>query len=158
MSDYCTARIHHFGPIPDEIRVERLESFEALVALLEAVREQFAALDDDWGSEGEGHECEPPEEFLGGFGVQVTNRWGGEVEVAAGRDAWFLFRQEPEPGICFSDRPPIDGARVFYLDGGHHTELEAEMLASREGCLRVLRAWLDKDEFPESERRSPRTP
>jgi hypothetical protein len=86
---------------------------------------------------------------LGGFGVEVTNRWGSVVEVGPGRDVWFLFRHEPPPSRCHSDRPPIQGTRVFYPDGGRHTELGAHMLVSREECLRALREWLDTGAFPD---------
>jgi hypothetical protein len=87
-------------------------------------------------------------DVVGGFGVDITNRWGSVVEVGPGRDVWFLFRHEPRPGLCHSDRPAIEGTRVFYLDGGHHTELAADMLVSRDECLRVLREWLDTGAFP----------
>ena len=42
-------------------------------------------------------------------------------------------------------------ARVFYLDGWHHTELESDSLVSREACLRASRDWLETDRFPEPE-------
>ena len=74
--------------------------------------------------------------------------WLRSGQVGPGRDVWFLFRHEPPPGRCYSDHPPIEGTRVFYLDGGHHTELGADMLVSRDECLRVLRSGLDTGAFP----------
>jgi hypothetical protein len=84
---------------------------------------------------------------VGGFGVVLENRWGSRVEVAQGRDVWFLMLLEPEPRRCISDRPKIEGTRTFWLDGWHHTELMSEMLISRDVCLTALERWLDANEL-----------
>jgi hypothetical protein len=129
-------------------QVSHLSTFDDLVALLKQVRDRHA---DEYADAL----AEVPEavrslrsDVLGGFGVEVTNRWGGVVEVGPGRDVWFLFRHEPRPSVGYTDHPPIEGTRVFYLDGGHHTELGRDMLVSREECLRVLREWLNTGAFP----------
>jgi hypothetical protein len=98
-------------------------------------------------------EAENPDETpVGGFGVLLRNRWGGEVEVGVGRDIWFLFRRVPEPGRCYTDRPPLEGYLAFWLGGGHYTQLESDMLVSREAWLEALRRWLESDGFPEARR------
>ena len=149
MEGYCTIRVKWNAGDPDDEQVAHPGTFEDVVALLKQVRDRHAdeyaealAADNELAESVRGH-------VLGGFGVEVINRWGGIVEVGPGRDVWLLFRHEPRPGLCFSDRPLMVGTRVFYLDGGHHTELGADMLVTREACLRVLQAWLDTGTFPE---------
>ncbi len=148
MEDYCTVRVRWNAGEPDDEQVARPGTFEEVEALLKEVRDRHAndyadalAEDAEFLESAQG-------DALGGFGVEVTNRWGSVVEVGPGRDVWFLFRHQPKPGLCHSDQPPIEGTRVFYLDGGHHTELGADMLVSREECLRALREWLETGEFP----------
>lgn len=144
MEPYCTVRVFS----DDGEQVARPDTFEELLALLGSVRDrQMDELAEILaGNAGLAESVRA--DVVGGFGVEVTNRSGGVVEVGAGTDAWFLFRHHPRPGRCYSDRPPITGTRVFYLDGSHHTELDANMLVSRGECLRVLREWLESGEFP----------
>lgn len=137
----------------EHVEIHVPESLEDLVAYLKGVRNRHVTEMADRRAESSDPGPIDPSEALGGFGVEVTNRWGSVVEVAAGKDAWFLFRHLPAPSRSFSDVPSIEGTRVFYLDGGHHTELTGSELASPEGCLRVLRHWLETNEFPE--RRNP---
>jgi hypothetical protein len=86
---------------------------------------------------------------VGGFGVELRNRWGGVVEVGVGRDVWFLFCHHPGPGRYYTDQPPLEGRLVFWLCGWHHTELGRDMLVSRPACLEALRRWLETGDFPE---------
>jgi hypothetical protein len=37
---------------------------------------------------------------------------------------------------------------VFYLDGGHYTDLASRDLASRAAATETLRRWLETNEFP----------
>ena len=149
MEGYCSVRVKWNGDDPDSEQVAHAGTFDEVVMLLKQVRDRYA----DEYAEARVNNAEVAralaDDVLGGFGVEVTNRWGGVAEVGPGLDVWFLFRHEPQPGLCYSDRPPIDGTRVFYLNGGHHTELEADMLVSQKECMRVLRGWLDTGEFPE---------
>lgn len=142
---YCTVRVV-WG---DDERIAHPGSFDELLTLLGEVRDRLL----NERADASAQDPRPPEsgrvDVPAGFGVEITNCWGSLVEVGAGADAWFLFRHHPSPGRCYSDRPAITGTRVFYLDGGHHTELGADMLASPEGCLRVLRDWLESGGFPE---------
>jgi hypothetical protein len=152
VEDYCTVRVKWNGGAPVDEQVFHPVSFDEVVALLKQVRDRHAdeyadavASDPELARSLSG-------DVLGGFGVDIKNRWGSIVEVGPGRDVWFLFRHEPRPGLCHSDRPPINGTRVFYLDGGHHTELEPDALVSRDECLRVLRDWLGTGAFPDTRR------
>lgn len=141
---YCTVRAKWNSGDADVEETAHPATFEELVAFLTRYRDRRVDGLVDASDELPGGLVGP----LGGFGVEVVTRWGSVVETAAGRDAWFLFRHEPPPARCHSDRPPIEGVQVFFLDGGHHTELAAEMLVSREECLRTLRDWLDSGAFP----------
>ena len=51
------------------------------------------------------------------------------------------------PRGCFTDRPPMEGNAVFYLDGGHYTELGPAQLASRAAAIEALRRWLVANAF-----------
>jgi hypothetical protein len=124
-------------------------SFNELLALLVEARERLLNELADAIARNPGPPDSVRTDVPGGFGVEVTNRRGSVVEVGEGADAWFLFRHRPPPGRCYSDRPAVTGTRVFFLDGGHHTELGPDMLVSRAECLRVLREWLDSGTFPE---------
>lgn len=149
MEGYCTVRVKWNAGEPDDEQVAHPGAFEEVVALLEQVRDRHANEYADRLAEDAEFEKSVRSDVLGGFGVEISNRWGSLLEVGPGRDVWFLFRHEPPPGQCHSDRPPIQGTRVFYLDGGHHTELDSDMLVSREECLRALREWLDTGMFPD---------
>lgn len=152
---YCTVRVKWNGGDPDVELVAHPGTFDEFVALLEQVRDRHSTEHADALAEDPDTARSVVGNVLGGFGVQVTNRWGSVVEVGPGRDVWFLFRHEPSPSRCYSDHPPIEGTRVFYLDGGHHTELGADMLVSRDECLQVIRCWLDKDAFPDERDANP---
>jgi hypothetical protein len=149
VDSYCGVRVKWNCGEPEAEQVARPATFDDLVVLLKQVRGRHANEYADALSEDRDRAQSANSDVLGGFGVEITNRWGSVVEVGPGRDVWFLFLHAPGPGRCHSDRPPLVGTRVFYLDGGHHTELGAEMLVSREECLRVLRDWLDTGAFPD---------
>jgi hypothetical protein len=144
---YCMARVIRFAPededdpLPEEST--RLDSFPEVERFLKRTYGWFAKVVAERRTL---EEC--PGEAIGGFGVKLTNRWMSMVEVGVGRKVWLLLRIVPRPTLCFSDHPEIDGSLVFYLDGWHHTELESEMLVSREACLRALHDWLETDCFP----------
>jgi hypothetical protein len=142
---YCVATV--IRPLdPPREEIKELRSFEEVVAHLRATHAWFADFMADLRAEGEARGDVP----VGGFGVELRNRWGGEVEVGVGRDIWFLFQSRPEPARCYSDRPPLDGYLAFWLDGWHYTELARGMLVSRQACLAALRRWLETGAFPES--------
>lgn len=149
MGGYCTIRVKWNGGDPDDEQVAHPGTFDEVVALLKQVHDRHANEYADALADGTDAARSTAGDVLGGFGVEITNRWGSVVEVGPGRDVWFLFRHKPSPSRCYSDHPRIEGTRVFYLDGGHHTELEADMLVSRDECLRVLRGWLDGGAFPD---------
>jgi hypothetical protein len=149
LEGYCTVRVKWNAGDPDDEQVAHPGTFDEVVVLLKHVRNRHADEYADALANDPDSARSVAEDVLGGFGGEFTNRWGGVVEVGSGRDVWFLFRHEPLPSRCYSDRPPIEGTRVFYLDGGHHTELGADMLVSRDECLRVLREWLDTGVFPD---------
>jgi hypothetical protein len=145
---YCVATVVRDANSPRN-EVSRLGSFEEVAAHLHSAYVWFADLMADLRTEDE----TPHKVPVGGFGVRLQNRWGGEVEVGVGRDIWFLFRHLPEPRRCYSDRPPLDGYLAFWLDGWHYTELGRDMLVSRAACLSVIHQWLESGNFPESEPR-----
>jgi hypothetical protein len=136
---YCIAAVGHDGEPKTA-----LATFDDVLAYLRAT---YNALADDY-ADGRVDAVEPEPDPVGGFGIWLRNRWGSEVEVGVGRDIWFLMRTEPKPSICFSDNPPLDDYLVFYLDGGHYTDLASRDLVSRAAAMEVLRRWLDASEFP----------
>ena len=145
----CTVRVKRLDGEAHTVEGSRPASFDELIALLKRIRDRHA----DGYAEMLAAESDPGDwatrDLLGGFGVEVENRWGDVAAAGLGRDACFLVRIEPRPMLCYSDHPPIDGARVFYLDGGHISELRLDILASPATFLRVLRHWLDEGVFPE---------
>lgn len=149
MEGYCTVRVKWNGGEPDDEQVAHPGTFDEVVAILKQVRDRHADEYADSLAESPDTARTLSGDVFGGFGVEITNRWGSIVEVGPGRDVWFLFRHEPRPSRCHSDSPPIKGTRVFYLDGGHHTELGRDSLVSREECMRTLREWLDSGAFPD---------
>jgi hypothetical protein len=136
---YCIAAVGQDGEPKTS-----LASFDDVLAYLRAT---YNTLADEYADARVDAE-EPESDPVGGFGIWLRNRWGSEVEVGVGREAWFLFRLEPKPSICFSDNPPLDGYLVFYLDGGHYTDLASHDLASRAAAVETLRRWLETNEFP----------
>ena len=118
MDSYCTVRVKWNGGDPEDEQVARPGTFDKLVALLKQVRDWHA---DEYADSL----AEDPEvarsvsgDVLGGFGVEVTNRWGSVVGVGLGRDMWFLFRREPRPSVCHSDHPQARCPRRPHR-GGH---------------------------------------
>lgn len=140
---YCVARfVRDLDPLQEEVAA--LGTFEEVVTQFRATHCWFADRMADQRIEDE-----PPDKVpIGGFGVQLRNRWGGEVEVGVGREVWFLMLHQPAPARCYSDRPPLDGYLAFWLCGWHHTELGRDMLVSRAACLEAVRQWLETGEFP----------
>ncbi len=129
---YCVATVvREFEPLTEAIT--SLGSFEDVVVHLRATHSWFADRMADCRSEDDSPDAVPD----GGGGVQLRNRWGSMVEVGVGREVWFLFRHAPEPSLCYSDRPPLDGYLAFWLGGWHHTELGRDMLVSRACVLKV---------------------
>ena len=68
--------------------------------------------------------------------------------MGVGSKIWFLIRVQPKPSILFSDSPALVGRLVFYLDGGHYTDLGSRELASRDAVIANLARWLESNEFP----------
>ena len=116
MIEYCQACIVCSDESGND-RITDLLSFDDLVEFLQEFR-------DNWIERIIEHHADVPDgtlprnkSELAGFGVRITNRWESVVEVAQGYDVWFLFRHEPKPSRCCSDRPPITGSRVFSWTG-----------------------------------------
>lgn len=158
MESYCTVRIKwcgneanaaEDGEGDEAVAILQPNSFEGLLALLKDVRDKHADAYAEYMAAKPEPCAQDNRDMLGGVTVEVTNRWGSVAEVGLGRDVCFLARLHPEPSEIHSDRPSINGTRVFFLDGGHHTELDADLLVSREGFLQTLRRWLDEGAFPE---------
>jgi hypothetical protein len=141
---YCVARvIKEWEPeFVEEVTV--LDSFDDVVAHLRQTYNWFADVIADVRSQQE--PCETAD-AIGGFGVQLRNRWGGEVEVGVVRAIWMLHRHQPRPSKCISDDAELAGTMVFYLDGWHHTELDRRSLVSKATCLSTLRHWLETGEM-----------
>ena len=151
-SDYCTATVIR-GFDPPNQTIDTLVSFDEVRSHLAGVYDWF--IDELVKLRADDPKWEEERARLGGFGVQLRNRWGGIIEVGVGRKVWFLHRHEPVPSRTLSDYPEMDGNLVFYLDGWHWTELDRTQLASREACLFALREWLDENRFPERPSRMP---
>jgi hypothetical protein len=124
-----------------------LASFEEVVSFLRETYNWFADLIADRRAE---EELPTKVEPIGGFGVQLINHWGSQVEVGVGRDIWFLCRCRPKPTRGFSDNPQMVGWLVFYLDGWHYTSLDSLSLVPRDACISALKRWLEQNEFPVS--------
>jgi hypothetical protein len=137
---YCVATVIREVD-PEQIEdVVVLHSFDEVVAHLRHTYDWFADVIADYRAAEDSSATDVP---VGGFGVQLRNCWGGEVEVGVGRAVWFLFQHQPRPSRCVSDSPALGGSLVFYLNGWHYTELERDSLVSRSKCLSVLREWLE---------------
>ena len=107
---FCVARaIRQVAPELIEESVV-LDCFEGVVEHLRRIYAWFA---DSIADRRAMSMTEGPAAPLGGFGVRLRNRWGGEVEVGVGREIWFLFRHEPKPSKCFSDSPEV-ATRWFF--------------------------------------------
>src|SRR5438445_1269848 len=101
---YCVATVIR-EVHPEQIEdVVSLRSFEEVVAYLRHTYDWFADVIADYRA---AEDFSPTDVPVGGFGVQLRNRWGGEVEVGVGRAVWFLFQREPRPSRCVSDRPAL---------------------------------------------------
>jgi hypothetical protein len=145
---YCTATVIRDDEVdPPNETIAIQVSFDEVRAYLIEVYDWF--IDELSERRGEDPAWEAERRRLGGFGVQLRNRWGSEVEVGVGRKVWFLHRHEPKPSRTLSDNPEVNGYLVFYLDGWHWTELDRTQLASREACLSTLRDWLEENRFPD---------
>jgi len=142
---YCVATVVLDWDPPRE-EVTPLGSFEEVVTHLRTTYNWFA----DLMADKQAAQDTPDEVPVGGFGVELRNRWGGVVEVGVGREVWFLMRLVPKPSKWYSDAPMLDGHLAFWLNGWHHTELDREALVSRTACLEALRQWLETGEFPKS--------
>ena len=141
---YCVVTVVR-GLDPPRKEVTALGSFDDVVAHMRATYDWFA----DQLADLRGDDETPSKIPVGGFGVELRNRWGSVVEVGVGGDIWFLIRREPKPAYCYSDQPPIDGCLAFWLDGWHYTELGSDELVSRGSCLNAVRRWLEQGAFPE---------
>jgi hypothetical protein len=120
-----------------------LRSFDEVLAFLNTTRN---ALIDEYVDLA--RESSP--DSLGGFGIWLRNRWNSEVEVGVGHGIWLLIRLKPKPTLIYSDSPTLTGRLVFYLDGGHYTDFEANDLVTKEAAIGVLRGWLESNNFPAS--------
>jgi hypothetical protein len=149
MDKYCKVRVKWNCGEPEDEQVAHPRTFDEVVTVLKQVRDRHANEYADLLTENLDAARSLRGDVLGGFGVELTNRWGSIVEIGPGRDVWLLIRHKPAPCLFHTDCPPIEGTRVFYLDGGHHTEMSRHMLVSREECLRVLRDWLETGAFPD---------
>ena len=139
-SPYCIGAVGHDGD-PKSV----LNTFDDVMSYLRTTRNSLA----DEYADRRAESCAEPETLAtGGFGVWLRNRWGSELEVGVGLDVRFLIRLIPAPRKWLSDRPTTKTNLVFYLDGGHYTELQSRQLVSRETAVKVLGGWLELNEFP----------
>src|SRR5262249_44621855 len=90
VESYCTVRVKWNADEPGDVEVAHPDTFDKVVAILKQVRDRHAdeyadalANDPDFARAVSG-------DVLGGFGVEIANRWGSIVEVGPGRDVWFL--------------------------------------------------------------------
>jgi hypothetical protein len=126
----------------------KLQTVDAVVEFLHATYDRFATLLSDENADRPDHERVDLAQ-IGGFGVQLTNRFGGEIEIGLGRHSCLLVRLTPQPTRIYRNPLQSEGRLVFYLDGWHYTEMNATELVPRADCLNRLRSWLENDEFPD---------
>ena len=148
---FCTARVGEPVETPDGDDVNfihtALPDTESVFNFLKDTYDRFVTLLADQNAELP--EAERIDlSAIGGFGVQLTNRFGGEIEIGLGRQLCLLIRLNPEPTRIYRNPTPHEGTLVFYLDGWHYSEMEASELVAREDCLARLRAWLETNVFP----------
>ena len=148
---FCIARVGEPVETPDGCDVDfvhtELPDTDAVIKLLQDTYARFATQLADQNAE------RPEDErtdlsTIGGFGVQLTNRFGGEIEIGLGRQLCLLIRLNPEPTRIYRNPTNDEGTLVFYLDGWHHTEMDLSQLVARDDCLACLRTWLETNVFP----------
>jgi len=154
---YCRARIGEPIDGEDGMTVEfvttELTDWDKVVAFLRSTYDRFATRVADVNARGPRAEARDLS-HLGGFGVRLTNRFGGQIEVGVGRKLWVLLNLQPGPQRAHFDQSPQEGMLGFYLDGWHYTDWAIAGLVSRDECLRCVQQWLETGEFPERNKRN----
>ena len=151
---FCIARVGE--PINDleqcdvHFVANELPNAEAVIEFLQNTRERFATHIADSNAEL------PDDERIDlssieGFGVQLTNRFGGVIEFGLGRRFSLLIRLAPKPTKIYRKPTDKQGSLVFFIDGWHHTEMEISDLISRHESLIALRYWLESNMLPDSQ-------
>lgn len=144
LQPYCIAAVGHDGEPKTQ-----LTTFDEVTSHL---RQTYSLLVNEYADARINEDPVPESPPVGGFGVWLRNRWGGEIEIGVGRDVWFLVRLKPQPTKIYSDSPELSGRLAFYIAGGHYTDFDSRHLTSREEALRILRRWLDEGTFPDQPR------
>ena len=148
---FCIARVGEPVETPDGCDVEfvhtELPDTDAVINFLQDTYARFATQLADQNAERSENE-RIDLSTIGGFGVQLTNRFGGKIEIGLGRQLCLLIRLNPEPTRIYRNPTDHEGTLVFYLDGWHHTEMEPSELVASDDCLGCLRAWLETNVFP----------
>ena len=148
---FCIARVGELVETPGDCDIEfvstELEDADSVIRFLRGTYDRFATYLADRNAE-----CSEDERIdlstVGGFGVQLTNRFGDEIEIGLGRRYCLLLRLKPQPTTMYRNPSQYDGFLVFYLDGWHHTEIPMSELITRDECLGHLRSWLEASIFP----------
>jgi hypothetical protein len=154
---YCRARIGDPIDAEDGMKVKfmtcELADWDTVVAFLQSTYDRFATRVADANSRRPRVEARDLSR-LGGFGVRLMNRFGGQIEVGVGRKLWLLLNLRPGTQRAHSDQSPQEGMLGFYLDGWHYTDWDMAGLVSRDECLRCVQQWLETGEFPERNKRN----
>ncbi|MGN6545327.1 MAG: hypothetical protein ACTHK7_09790 [Aureliella sp.] len=148
---FCIARVGELveraGDCDIEFVSTELQDADSVIRFLQNTYDRFATYLADRNAE-----CSEDERIdpltLGGFGVQLTNRFGDEIEIGLGRRFCVLLRLKPQPTTMYRNPCQGDGFLVFYLDGWHYTEIPMSDLITRDECLSHLQSWLDAGIFP----------
>ncbi|MBL8814411.1 MAG: hypothetical protein JNL58_00160 [Planctomyces sp.] len=149
---FCTARVGELIETQEGCNVDfiytELHDTDSVVRFLEDTHDRFAIQLADQNAERPDDERIGLSE-IGGFGVQLTNRFGGRIEIAVGRRFCLLIRLAPPPTRIYRTPTHNEGTLVFFLDGWHHTEMELSELVSRDEYRVLLSTWLELNVLPD---------
>lgn len=150
---FCIARVGHPVETVDGCDVHfvdyELPNTESVFELLRSTHNRFATQIADRNAELRSDE-RTDLSTIGGFGVQLTNRFGGVIEVAWGSRFSLLIRLAPQPTKTYRGSLDKTGTLIFFLDGWHHTEMDVSDLVSRDDCLLILCNWLETNVLPDT--------
>lgn len=150
-STFCIARVGEPIETSDGCDVHfvhtELADADAVITFLQSTYDRFATQIADQNAERSDDE-RIDLSAIGGFGVQLTNRFGGEIEIGLGRKFCLLIQLTPPPTQIYRTRTQHEGTLVFYVDGWHHTEMDISDLVPRDDCISSLRKWLETNVLP----------
>jgi hypothetical protein len=152
-SVYCIARVGEIIERSEGCEIElvltELPDVGSVIEFLKGTYDRFATQIADQNAE-RSDEDRIELSTIGGFGVQLKNRFGSEIEIGLGRKFCLLIRLVPKPTKICRSNVQNDDTLVFFVDGWHHTEMSISELVPRDLCLSYLRDWLDYDTFPDT--------